>query len=32
MTGDLPPRRSAWRDPALANDVHARAFRDQLSA
>jgi len=30
MTGDLPPRRSAWRDPALANDVHARAFRDQL--
>jgi multiple sugar transport system substrate-binding protein len=30
MTGDLPPRRSAWRDPALAADVHARAFRDQL--
>ena len=30
LTGDLPPRRSAWNDPALANDVHARAFRDQL--
>ena len=30
LTGDLPPRRSAWRDPALAADVHARAFRDQL--
>ena len=30
MTGDLPPRRSAWRDPALAADGHARAFRDQL--
>jgi multiple sugar transport system substrate-binding protein len=30
MTGDLPPRRSAWRDPALAADPHAAAFRDQL--
>src|SRR6185437_3198978 len=30
LTGDLPPRRSAWDDPALASDVHARAFRDQL--
>jgi multiple sugar transport system substrate-binding protein len=30
LTGDLPPRRSAWNDPALAGDVHARAFRDQL--
>jgi multiple sugar transport system substrate-binding protein len=30
LTGDLPPRRSAWRDPVLAADVHARAFRDQL--
>lgn len=29
-TGDLPPRRSVWRDPALAGDVHAAAFRDQL--
>jgi multiple sugar transport system substrate-binding protein len=30
MTGDLPPRRSAWTDAALAGDVHARAFREQL--
>jgi len=30
MTGDLPPRRSAWRDAALAADARARAFRDQL--
>ena len=30
LTGDLPPRRSAWNDPGLAGDVHARAFRDQL--
>ncbi|HSC98723.1 MAG TPA: sugar ABC transporter substrate-binding protein, partial [Casimicrobiaceae bacterium] len=30
LTGDLPPRRSAWNDPALADDVHARAFREQL--
>lgn len=30
MTGDLPPRRSPWRTPALANDTHARAFREQL--
>ena len=30
LTGDLPPRRSAWRDPALAADAHARAFREQL--
>ena len=29
-TGDLPPRRSAWRDEALLRDVHARAFREQL--
>jgi len=29
-TGDLPPRRSAWNDTALADDVHARAFREQL--
>lgn len=29
-TGDLPPRRSAWQGEALANDVHARAFREQL--
>ncbi|HEU5194570.1 MAG TPA: sugar ABC transporter substrate-binding protein, partial [Methylomirabilota bacterium] len=30
LTGNLPPRRATWQDPALAADVHARAFRDQL--
>jgi len=30
LTGDLPPRRSAWRGGALADDAYARAFRDQL--
>jgi multiple sugar transport system substrate-binding protein len=30
MTGNLPPRRSAWRDPSLAHDPYAAAFRDQL--
>jgi multiple sugar transport system substrate-binding protein len=30
LTGDLPPRRTAWDQGALANDVHARAFREQL--
>lgn len=30
LTGDLPPRRSPWRSPALADDPHARAFHDQL--
>ena len=30
MTGNLPPRRSPWENPQLANDPHARAFRDQL--
>ena len=30
LTGDLPPRRSSWTAPALANDPYARAFRDQL--
>jgi multiple sugar transport system substrate-binding protein len=30
LTGDLPPRRSPWAIPSLANDPHARAFRDQL--
>ena len=30
LTGDLPPRRSAWREAPLADDPHARAFRDQL--
>ena len=30
LTGDLPPRRSAWRDGALAADPYARAFGEQL--
>jgi multiple sugar transport system substrate-binding protein len=30
MTGNLPPRRSAWNDESLQRDVYARAFRDQL--
>jgi multiple sugar transport system substrate-binding protein len=30
LTGDLPPRRATWTNPALAADLHARAFRDQL--
>lgn len=30
LTGDLPPRRSVWNDPALAGDPYARAFREQL--
>lgn len=30
LTGNLPSRRSPWRDAALADDPHARAFRDQL--
>ena len=30
MTGDLPPRRSAWAEASLAGDPYARAFRDQL--
>lgn len=30
LTGDLPPRRSAWQGGALATDPHARAFREQL--
>ena len=30
LTGDLPPRRSPWATPALANDPYAQAFRDQL--
>lgn len=29
-TGNLPPRRSTWADPALAGDDYARAFLDQL--
>ena len=30
LTGDLPPRRATWSEPGLADDVYARAFRDQL--
>ena len=30
LTGDLPPRRAPWNDAALADDIYARAFRDQL--
>ncbi|MGQ0525050.1 MAG: sugar ABC transporter substrate-binding protein [Betaproteobacteria bacterium] len=30
LTGNLPPRRSTWRDEALAGDRYAQAFRDQL--
>lgn len=30
LIGDLPPRRSSWNDPALAQDPLAAAFRDQL--
>ena len=30
MIGDLPPRRSAWDDPRLADDPLAAAFGDQL--
>jgi len=30
LTGDLPPRRSAWDAPVLAADREAHAFREQL--
>jgi len=30
LTGDLPPRRSAWSEGDLTSDVYARAFREQL--
>jgi multiple sugar transport system substrate-binding protein len=30
LTGNLPPRRSPWKDPSLAGDRYARAFREQL--
>jgi len=30
LTGDLPPRRSPWNIPRLANDPYARAYRIQL--
>jgi multiple sugar transport system substrate-binding protein len=30
LTGNLPPRRTAWQDENLARDAYAAAFRDQL--
>jgi multiple sugar transport system substrate-binding protein len=30
ITGNLPPRRSAWSEPQLAHDPYAQAFRNQL--
>ena len=30
LTGNLPPRRSAWNDPRLASDAPSRAFAEQL--
>jgi multiple sugar transport system substrate-binding protein len=30
LSGDLPARRSAWSDPALADNRHAQAFWTQL--
>jgi multiple sugar transport system substrate-binding protein len=30
LTGDLPPRRTAWQNGHLADDVYAKAFLDQL--
>lgn len=30
LTGDLPPRRSAWTSEALTKDPYTQAFRDQL--
>jgi multiple sugar transport system substrate-binding protein len=30
LTGNLPPRRSAWRAPALAADAPSQAFARQL--
>jgi multiple sugar transport system substrate-binding protein len=30
LSGDLPPRRAAWDDPAFSRDLKVRAFREQL--
>ncbi len=30
LTGDLPPRKTAWQDTALSNNKYTKAFRDQL--
>jgi multiple sugar transport system substrate-binding protein len=31
ITGNLPPRQTAWQDPVLAGNPYARAFREQLT-
>lgn len=30
LTGNLPPRRTSWEDPALVGDPYVQAFREQL--
>lgn len=30
LTGNMPPRRSTWASPVLAESAHAAAFREQL--
>lgn len=30
LTGDLPPRKTAWQDSAFANNKYTEAFREQL--
>jgi multiple sugar transport system substrate-binding protein len=30
LSGNLPPRRTPWRDEQLAGDIYAKAFLDQL--
>jgi multiple sugar transport system substrate-binding protein len=30
LTGDLPPRKTAWQDTAFANNKYTQAFRQQL--
>jgi multiple sugar transport system substrate-binding protein len=30
LSGNLPPRRSSWEDPALRSDPYAAAFQQQL--
>lgn len=31
LTGNLPPRQTAWQDPVFAGNPYARAFREQLT-
>lgn len=31
LTGNLPPRQTAWQDPVLAGNPYARAFGEQLT-